>query len=299
MKKIYTLLVLSSFLFSILLNAQTTIPNGDFENWTDEFHIPYWDGMNYDGNFLHIHTFSQTSDAHSGDYAAQIETIYDPVFGVIPGFAFTGTIDIDPASLSYTLEMGIPVEGRPTHLEGFYKYNPVNNDTMVIVAGMFKWNEEQQDLDSIGGGIFFTSDITDIYTHFDLPIQYFTEDDADTMYVVLSASADTYHPGSIMKVDDLTLDYSPATVVENEKNNIKFNCYPNQAKDFVNIEIDKQVHNAEIVFYDMLGKKLIHRKVNNEKLLTITLSHLPGGIYQVSLISDLKVVANQKICIAH
>jgi hypothetical protein len=298
MKNVYTLLVLSTFLFAGLTKAQTTIPNGDFENWTDEYHIPYWDGMNYDGNFLHIHTFSQTTDSHSGIYAAQVETIYDPLFGVIPGFAFTGTIEVDPASLSYTLEMGIAVEGRPYHLKGFYKYNPVNNDTMVIVAGMFKWNEAEQDLDSIGGGIFFTSQTTTGYTSFDLPIQYFTEDDADTMYILLSASADTYHPGSVMKVDDLTLDYSPATIVENDYN-IGLKCYPNPAFDFVNLEFEKNIKDVRISFTDMLGMTLINKKIENQKDVRIPVSHLPGGIYVVSVISENRTVAKQKVWIAH
>jgi hypothetical protein len=298
MKKIYTLLVLCAFLFASITNAQTTIPNGDFEDWTDEYHIPYWDGMNYDGNFIHIHTFSQTTDSHSGNYAAQVETIYDPLFGVIPGFAFTGTIDVDPASLSYTLEMGIPVEGRPYHLEGFYKYSPVNNDTMVIVAGMFKWNEEEQDLDSIGGGIFFTSQITNSYTHFDLPIQYFTDDEADTMYIVLSASADTYHPGSVMKVDDLTLNYSTAAVAENCKTSV-ISCYPNPARDYVNVKIEKVLKNGKISFTDMLGMTLLNKTIGNERDIRIPVSHLPGGFYMVSVTSENRIVAKQKVWIAH
>jgi hypothetical protein len=135
--------------------AQTTVPNGDFENWTDPYNIPAWDGLNYIGGIVNFHTFSQSDDAHTGNYAARIETISQPIIGILPGIAFTGNIEFDPTTYEYSFNLGIPVEGRPSALKGFFKYEPANGDSMAIVVGMFKWNEQQQNLDSIGGGLFF------------------------------------------------------------------------------------------------------------------------------------------------
>ena len=96
MKNLTTLVF--AFIIVNLAFAQTTVPNGDFEAWTDQYHIPNWDGLNYDGGILNFHTFLRSDDAHTGSYAAQVETINNSFLGDLPGMAFTGNIDFDPAT---------------------------------------------------------------------------------------------------------------------------------------------------------------------------------------------------------
>jgi hypothetical protein len=157
-------------LTTILSTGQNTIPNGDFENWNTAYSIDSWDGLNYDGSIYSFHTFSRTEDAHSGNYAAQIETISQPMLGTLPGIAFTGSIDFDATTYEFSYSLGIPVEGRPSAIKGYYKYQPVYGDSMAIVVGLFKWNEAEQDLDSIGGGLFFTGNTVTNYSGFTLPL---------------------------------------------------------------------------------------------------------------------------------
>jgi len=262
--------------------AQSTVPNGDFEAWTDQYHIPNWDGLNYDGGILNFHTFLRTDDAHTGNYAAQVETINNSFIGDLPGMAFTGNIDFDPTTFEYTFNVGVPVEGRPTSLKGFFKYNPSGNDTMAIVIGMFHWNTAQNDLDSIGGGFFFTGNATSSYTEFEAPIQYFDPTlEADTMYIMMFSSLDTYHVGSVLKVDDLTLNYGPVGMIDGI-DETGISIYPNPASNYLKIELPEDARQAELWLTDITGRNLLQKPVDNNTTVLLH-ENIKDGIYFASL----------------
>ena len=279
--------------------AQTIVPNGDFENWIDQYHIDYWDGLNYDGTFLNFHTFSRTDDAHGGNYAAKIENVTDPLLGLIPGVAFTGTIDFDPQTFEYSFVVGVGVSGRPSKLKGYYKYSPVGGDTMAIVIGLFKWNELEQNLDSIGGGLFFTANTITTYSRFEIPIEYFVPDEeADTMYIMMFSSTDTYHEGSVLKVDDLTLDYSGAGINNNYYTD-KINCYPNPADDCLFIELISPLENGEVIITNILGSEVYKVRISNNDENKIPVGFLNNGIYFATISSNNRQIYSRKILIQH
>lgn len=276
MKKLVTLLLLA---FAIVnLQAQTEVPNGDFEAWTDPYHIPDWDGLNYDGGILNFHTFSRTEDAHSGNYAAQVETINHELIGNLPGIGFTGNIDFDPVTFEYTFNVGVPVEGRPSSLKGFFKYNPAGGDTMAIVIGMFRWNDTQNDLDSIGGGFFYTENTVNQYTGFEAPIEYFDPTlEADTMYIMLFSSLDSYHPGSVLKVDDLTLNFGAVGGVETiEKSEVS--VFPNPVSDVLHVRMENQNIKSEILVTDITGRVILVQTFCGQTKVYLP-EQVAGGLY--------------------
>lgn len=294
MKKLMTFLF--SMLFLASAQSQTAVPNGDFESWTDEYHIPDWDGLNYDGGILNFHTFSRTDDAHTGDYAAQVETINHAMIGNLPGIAFTGNIAFDPVTFEYSFDVGVPVEGRPSSLKGFYKYNPAGGDTMAIVIGMFRWNEAQNDLDSIGGGVFFTGNTVNQYTAFEAPIQYFDPTlEADTMYIMMFSSLDSYHPGSVLKVDDLTLNYGTVGGIELIAETT-VSIYPNPATETLNIETDNRQDVSELLIADVTGRIVFRQPFRGQTQIVLP-QEITGGIYFAQIRQEGITVKTTKILV--
>ncbi len=279
-----------------LVSGQTVVPNGDFENWTDQYHIQYWDGLNYDGGFINFHTFQRTDDAFSGNYAAQIETINNTLVGTIPGVGFTGDISINPTTFEYTFDLGVPVEGRPASLDGYFKYEPAGGDTMAIVVGMFRWNEEQNELDSIGGGFFYSTGATGNYTAFTAPIQYFIPDvEADTMYIIMFSSLDSYHPGSKLKVDELSLNYQTIGIEQNaEVETIA--VFPNPSSGFFYVEGLHHDVKYNLTVKDISGRKVFEQVIENDTRIILP-QGIKNGIYFVEIQKEGMEILNTKLMV--
>jgi hypothetical protein len=276
--------------------AQTTVPNGDFENWTDQYHIQYWDGLNYDGGFINFHTFLRTDDAHSGNYAAQVQTINNSIIGILPGIAFTGNIDFNPSTFEYTFKVGVPVQGRPSGLNGFFKYSPSGGDSLALVVGMFKWNQEENDLDSIGGGFFFTSGTVNSYTGFTIPIQYFFPDlEADTMYVMMFSSLDANHAGSTLKVDDLTLSIGTIGIGE-QQDSPSILVFPNPSSGYLQVKYTGQYQQSRLVISDLMGRIMLDRTFNTELHIDLP-CEMADGIYFARIIQAGITMKTEKLVV--
>jgi hypothetical protein len=288
-----TLITLMALVIAISGLPQNSIPNGDFENWNSEYSIDSWDGLNYDGSIFNFHTFSRTDDAHSGNYAAQIETISQSMLGTLPGIAFTGSIDFDAATYEYSFSLGIAVEGRPSAIKGFYKYLPVSGDSMAIVVGLFKWDEASQDLDSIGGGLFYTGNTVTEYSGFTLPLEYFNQtDQADTMYIMMFSSLDAYHAGSVLKIDDLQLEYGTFGINDPVRSP-DILLFPNPATDFIEINSNIPIGNASLIVTDVLGQEIFRRKFNGNCQISLP-RKMSNGIYIASIVADGLMVKAMK-----
>jgi hypothetical protein len=66
--------------------------------------------------------------------------------------------------------------------------------------------------------------------------------------------------------------------------------YPNPAYDKFVVELDGT---ATIILYNILGEEILTQSVNEKT--EINISHLPTGVYTVSVLSDDKVIGNSKI----
>jgi hypothetical protein len=97
--------------------------------------------------------------------------------------------------------------------------------------------------------------------------------------------------GSIYdNISDILVVNRNGTGINNiEASNVSL--YPNPVKDKLFIEPEAGIDKIEI--YDMLGKKVLTQIVNGKT--EINVSHLPKGIYAVSILSEGKVVGNSKI----
>ena len=100
-----------------------------------------------------------------------------------------------------------------------------------------------------------------------------------------------------LKLIDNNGDFSYSNIVSINSNNNNFIAvYPNPAKDFINITIDKIHSNTFLIITDAIGKTLQKIQVTNNitKLSTNNFIH---GIYNLQLIENDQIIANKQFTI--
>lgn len=177
-------------------NTALTIPNGGFETWvndTDAEPVNWYTSNKYylSNPALPV---TKTTDSYSGNYALRIENV-NYVNGLAVAFAFAG-----PQSNNGPLP-GFPVSERKLFLEGYYKYYPQNNDSLMI--GVIMFNKGTR----IGSGFFQSKTPKSSYTHFVMPIYYsygYTgTPDSATVLLLPFDGGQSPHGNSVLFVDSV------------------------------------------------------------------------------------------------
>ena len=197
------------------LNGQTVIPNPGFENWTNfgNYSDPTgWDTPNAELMSIPFFGFTvvnKSTDHHgTGSFSAKLETKHLTFPSLnIPGFMTCGKFTVDLATGTFLLSGGVPVVDIPTHLNGFFKYIPKGGDSCVIGIGLTKTTGLIKD--TIGFGSFSTRDTLNDWTPFSAWINYISQTAPDTMNIIaISSAQQVMTVGTILYVDDLSLDYT-------------------------------------------------------------------------------------------
>jgi len=87
---------------------------------------------------------------------------------------------------------------------------------------------------------------------------------------------------------------TPASV--NTQQQIAFDVFPNPANDILSINIDENINEGEIVITNLLGVSVSRQNIaylNGNK--EISVANLENGIYQLSIISDKKIIGTRSI----
>ena len=198
-----------------------TIPNGDFETWAP---LTYEDPEGWNsGNILSVVTYSdmmcsKTTDAHSGDYAMRLETVYLNLMGDSVGIVTTGELWIEQ------LSGGFAVQSTPTVIQGYYKYFTKGDDVAQLAVIGTKWDEETQQRNQYIR--LFQLPPMDSYTFFSDTLNLDGEVDTINLVVTSGAMFQTKKGGfdeikggaplgSVLYLDDLWLvnrcDYADTT----------------------------------------------------------------------------------------
>lgn len=271
MKKI--LLITVCFISINVLIAQPTIPNNDFETWTDTITPTGWGTTNLDFGYYSIVTVTQTTDNHTGSYAMKLKTVNDQMIGMIPGAAFTGSLG------QSGITGGVPMNVKPKFFSGWYKYNNVNGDTMAIVVIMTKWNGTSRD--TIGFGGIMTNQSAATYTSFNELIQYNPSTIVPDTFQVICFSSAGYSPqeNSTLYVDDLSFigtlgEKMPISMFMQK-------VYPNPSDGIFNLTLaDDNIYSVNV--YNMMGQKIYENdNVINQQI--IDLKEYPKGIYYIEV----------------
>ncbi|MCD4736359.1 MAG: T9SS type A sorting domain-containing protein [Bacteroidales bacterium] len=210
-------LLLSTISFLILtgLNAQDTIPNNGFEEWSNNYSPLHWETTNI---VLPPGTFNcnRTGNAYDGNYAIQLKTIE------LNGFKVPGVVTLGKMEM-YQTSGGIPFTGRPLSLKGYYRH-PSSGDQILAAVEFFKEGI------LIGTGSLYLNDSVGQYTEFVVPITFNNPSDPDTMNITLLS--DQNKTGSMVMFDGLYFDYNVTGVNKPDLIILAFQVYPNPCRDY-------------------------------------------------------------------
>lgn len=272
MKKITSLILLFFGAGCLVLNAQTPVPNPGFESWSAAY--PNNRPLNYTTiDTVGLHSCYKTTDVHGGSYAMKLRSLDTTIiiYNVkMPGIATLGRINPNN-----TIDKGIPFFDKPDNFRGYFKYLPVNIDTMSVIVYFWKYNSVLHAKDTLGGAFFDTSATINTYTMFDMPIQWDSNYTGmpDSMNIILLAS-NTVQNHTTAFFDDFSFYYLPTGMVQH-LDDVLSGVYPNPVKDILCFSSDAV---ADISLYSATGA-LIRQMNAPPGDHQLDVSDLPRGIY--------------------
>lgn len=89
-------------------------------------------------------------------------------------------------------------------------------------------------------------------------------------------------------------DLDIKTGVSEQADYNQMNIYPNPTNDELYIELNKEI-NGLIEIYDVMGKKMITKKIKNDKIIRINIKAYSNGIHFVKVIDEGKVYSIGKL----
>jgi hypothetical protein len=310
MKKLFTI----AFLFAVSYMtsmSQSTLPNGNFEDWYFANHLTHAGGGFYEpggGFFKSLNildtiptppglTCYRCDTVYSGNYAARVITRkIDALDILIPGVL--GTLEINWQTLNATLGTPYIYSTRAGSFQGWYKSFPVGGDSTGAVILLSKWNATTHKRDTIGYKRFVFHETSTDYTFFDGAIEYKDTQMPDSITVLLLSCAGyngknmmacVGNVGSQALFDDVTVtDVNGFQYELMPEVNVKLS--PNPVSNILRIELDKIVANGQFLVYTLDGKEILGARLSGIYNQVSVASLIPGSYYYK--VSDGKHILN-------
>jgi hypothetical protein len=291
------LIILGLMMIAKTLPAQTSIPNGSFEDWINNGNSSdpqYWDTPNYE--LMQIPFFGTTvvtkSTDHygTGSYSVKLESKHITIPSIdVPGFITLGKLNIDMISGTYSVTGGVPIIDKPTHLKGYYKFIPKGGDSTLVGIGLFKTTAGITD--TVASGVFTTKTAAPDWTPFYVWISYQSDVQPDTMNIIAlsTAQASFPTPGTLLYLDELSLDYT--TGVNGNEPPSGINVYNDRETRRLILYYDfPEPENTIVFLYNSIGQKIFSSSEGN---ITTGRSFIPymnarGGLYILEVIHSGK-----------
>lgn len=292
MKKLILATLLATF--AGLVHAQ--IPNAGFENWetllgTTTKTPSGFISSNYsvyDGGEASVLQTTGVSgkgaslvtqmmiDADNGD------TTYEG------GFLMSGDLDIWSGSLNEKF----PLSGKPLFLKGHYAYQPAGDDEFAITLVLYKEGV------MVGTAEFSGTTVTSGYQPFSIEVDYLQSIVPDSASLTIISSVNATQAGTILNVDEFSLDYGTPNSVAIPESSI-LSTYPNPANSQVNIVLPEWLKEGAFTLMNTQGQVVKSgRLYQGTGTMSLETSDLPAGVYFVQ-INDGSNTAKSKINIIH
>ncbi|OIQ18717.1 MAG: hypothetical protein BM557_07295 [Flavobacterium sp. MedPE-SWcel] len=290
--------------YTNVLQAQCTIPNGDFESWEEiTQNTIYLGDVTY-----HLPTDGWTEGAYSNIVPRM--TLGEGFFGRYEGndtegYALLLKRGIEGGSLTsqnhgFTIIECVDI---PNFIVGKYKFSGSSEETVndFFLVGAFAYKDEnytQDDLDQHIAQIANENFVwlallkADTFQEFEIDLSVFEGQEIDRIMIQVVMIADgaaflgTPDYASAV-IDDITFIYDALSV--NSKSNKSITVYPNPVIDVVHIESEEYI--SKIQVYNILGS-LVLMQQNSSK---INLSHLKKGTYFLSVITNSNKSFTKKV----
>lgn len=313
MYKVYFLLIILCYLFPNTQSKSYELPDGSLENWKSVFNdnqellfaepaSAWWTTLNPLRRLTCPVSVTKTNDAHSGQFAAKLETVGWGDFK-IPGLLLAGTFPLPLQPPNYVIE-GQPFIEKPTHFKGFFKYIPVNNDSGSIYINLSRYNISKQKKDTIAEATLIIKGNVSQYESFDLKLKYYLNDVIpDTIKIALLSSGisglsntSAAQVGSALYVDDLVLDFDSGTELSllpeiNVK--VSYSLYDN----YLYVLSDLPISGTKFLLYSMNGEQLLSNILQNDRQNNISVDKLTRGGYFYKIMKNGNLLNAGKVLI--
>jgi hypothetical protein len=292
-------------LLALVVSSQTQIPEGGFENWTPNSSGTYsepsgnwWTTLNPLASVGAPVTTAPTSDAHSGELAARLETVQWGDF-LISGLLSSGEFVFEEPFI----KQGRPFSDKPSKFKGWYKYTPVQGDSAGIGAILTRYNTSTQQKDTIADAVIAVSSNITSYTEFVIDFEYTIPDlTPDTIIVVFTSSGDASNlqgqDGSVLIIDDIILEYATG-LQDNLMPELSLNAFPSPANDRITLEINSfQPEDLVFNIYSMDGR-LVESIVPEDRKTEVNTVNWKQGKYLVQAYKNDVFVSSTKFIVVH
>jgi hypothetical protein len=277
MKPSLLLLVVTSFLmlFTSLVTAQSTIPNGTFESWANGSPVGWFALNNIPGLATPV---SQSSVAHGGSSAARGEVIQ-----------FVTGANLVPVLQSGTGAQGFAFNQRPGSLTGYYQFTPAASSGDRFLVNVILLKGTIAGLVVATGAVTITNAATS-YTQLSIPLVYTSPSAPDTAYIqILVAGPGSAQPkvGTFYLIDDLAFSGTASAVRDDAALPQSFALdqnYPNPFNPSTSIRFSvAQPGHVSLKVYNVLGAE-VALLVNEQKdagtfSVNWNAAGLPSGMY--------------------
>jgi hypothetical protein len=289
-------ILILSFVFFITEIFSQTIPNADFENWTNmgNYSDPdSWGTLNSSTDFANVYTTTQGTPGYSG--ASYLKVTSQQVSSqVVPGIAATGIINPQ----DYSISGGFPFTGRPAFLNGSWQYMVANlNDQGSINIFLTKWNTSTNSRDTISATLYSPHGMVMAWENFSIPLTYFLTGNPDTCLIsIWSSNLTTTTVNSYLWIDDLSFS-GVAGTNEISSSSTNLSVYPNPAENFVNVSVHgfDNTNLLTIKVFNVTGQ-LVYSTTNAENNFQIDTEQWNKGLYTI-VISQNDNVSRRKFIV--
>lgn len=284
-----TLLMLIIFPFF----SYSQLINGDFENIETvnlDSNTTYEKPVSWSYGWQGNYGTEITTDSYSGNYAMKLWSWYfmqsneELHYGNSPNY-------------------GVPISNSPTKLKGFYKFtNPniqPNNipDSAYVNVLLTKYNQTMNRRDTISFTEYNLGK-QNSYTPFEIELSHLNNQIPDTLRLYFRTTyfngpSDNTDTSNYLYLDNLSLEYSTTTILEQENGAITI--YPNPTEDMVQILSKQKIKKVNI--YSLSGK-LIKTQIfqNLDYSIQCDLENLSDGLYFLEVIGiNSKMIDKVKI----
>ncbi len=258
------------------VSSQPLLMNGDFENWTaDSVYSPaQWFTFNA-GN-------PRTTDKYAGKYALELNTGTPPGNnGIQAGYATDGK-EVQITKNQDSVEGGFPFSHQIDSLVCYYKYSAAfAGDTAAIEL---QFNKSSK----VIGGYMIKLPPAATYTRIVAPFNIGATPDSMIVSLTSSIGYPITTPGSVLKVDSLSLYSAIIAGIAPVANNGDIKVYPNPTTSLFYVDMKGYTGKVDMIrVLDMSGKVMETRNYNFSPLKnTVEAFDMTGysaGTYIISI----------------
>ena len=259
-----------------------SIPNFDFEYWnTMQYSVlQSWNYHEKDfhelsSNFAQTATVLPSQIYHHGKRSVLLKNI------LLPNDTVTARITTNKFPLYY----------KPLSLTGYYFYdNEYQVDTFFVAINLYR-NDT-----IVANGIFKTTEKTNTFEPFEIPLSYFYNVSPDSAEIIASTFINVPQSESVVLLDDLNFDSFLIHVEPIEKSN-RLVLYPNPTNGELNIAIsDEDSFINYIKIFDIHGKLLMEKQSLNLQMNNkLDVSAFERGLYFIQVFTNQQVICSKFI----